>query len=274
MTNKDTDVTVHYDTNVQVENVNQLKTMLASNYQKTLNNYFGNEQKALEFLSGVITAVQGNPELLKCNTATVINSFMRMASLKFMPSEVSGEAYVLPYKSKAGMVAQFQLGYQGLVTLFYRAGVRSIVSEIVYEKDSFTYINGVVEHNPDIFAADRGEAKGAYVIVELQAGGKVSKVMSKEAILDIGKKFSKSFNSEYSPWNAKNDPQLWQWKKTVLKQCAKLVPKNETIYKAIAEDNADSIVSDRIKEAKAESESIKMAAYEVKKLEDNAEPPN
>lgn len=269
MTNENAEVTVQYDTNVQVETVNQLKAMLATNYQKTLNNYFGNEQKALEFLSGVITAVQANPELLNCNTASVINSFMRMASLKFMPSEVSGEAYVLPYKSKNGMVAQFQLGYQGLVTLFYRAGVRSIASEIVHKKDKFTYVNGMVEHAPDVFSSDRGEAIGAYVIVELQGGGKVSKVMSKAEILAIGQKFSKSFTSDYSPWNPKNDPQLWQWKKTVLKQCAKLVPKNETIYKAIAADNEDSIISDRLKEAKQESESIKMAAYEVKGSDKN-----
>jgi recombination protein RecT len=240
--------------NVELQRVDKLKVALASTYQKQINNYFGDEKKALKFLSSVISSVQRTPELLNCEFDTVINSFMVMAQLELMPSDVSGEAYVLPYKGKA----QFQLGYQGLVTLFYRAGVKSIVAEIVYEKDTFKYINGVIEHNPDIFASDRGKAIGAYVIVETQQGGKIAKVMKKSDIIDIGKKFSKSFNTSFTPWKEDNDPELWMWKKTVLKQVAKLVPKNETIYKAIAEDNKDSNIEERQKKATEEAESLKM----------------
>lgn len=231
-----------------------LKTTLNNEYKKQIVNYFGDEKKALKFLSGVIANVQKTPKLLECDATTVINSFMTMAQLEFMPSDVSGEAYVLPY----GKVAQFQLGYQGLVTLFYRAGVKSIVAEIVYKNDSFKYVNGVIEHSPDIFSDDRGVAVGCYVIVETQGGGLISKVMTKKEIISIGQKFSKSFKSSFSPWNEKNDPQLWMWKKTVLKQVAKLVPKNETIFKAIAEDNKDSNINDRLAKAKEESKGIKM----------------
>jgi recombination protein RecT len=233
---------------------NDLKMILGNQYQKQINNYFGDEKKALKFLSGVISAVQKLPELLNCEPTTVINSFMTMAQLELMPSDVSGEAYVLPYKGKA----QFQLGYQGLVTLFYRAGARAIISETVYSKDKFDYTNGVLTHTPDVFADDRGEAIGAYVIVELQTGGKVSKVMSKKDIMNIGKNFSKSFATDFTPWKEKNDPELWMWKKTVLKQVAKLVPKNETIFKAVALDNQDSIIGDRMEKAKLDGDSLKM----------------
>ena len=61
--------------------------------------------------------VQRTPKLLECTPETLLNSCMTMASLKLMPSGVSGEAFVLPYKNKGVMEAQFQLGYQGLVTL-------------------------------------------------------------------------------------------------------------------------------------------------------------
>ena len=233
-----------------------LKTTLNSEYKKQIVNYFGDEKKALKFLSGVISTVQKTPKLLDCDATTVINSFMTMAQLEFMPSDVSGEAYVLPYKN----VAQFQLGYQGLVTLFYRAGVKSIVAEIVYKNDVFKYVNGVIEHSPDIFSDDRGEAVGCYVIVETQGGGLISKVMTKKEIMNIGSKFSKSFNTSFTPWKIANDPQLWMWKKTVLKQVAKLVPKNETIFKAIAEDNKDSNISDRMEKAKEASKGLKMGS--------------
>jgi recombination protein RecT len=221
---------------------------------KQINNFFGDERKALKFLSSVTASVQRNPALLECEPSSVINSFVTMASLELMPSDVSGEAYVIPYKQQA----QFQLGYQGLVTLFYRAGVRSIAAEIVYEKDDFKYVNGQVEHSPDVFSDARGDAKGAYVIVTLQAGGVITKVMSKKEIIGIGQKFSKSYKSDYSPWQEKNDPQLWMWKKTVMKQAAKLIPKNETIFKAIDEDNQDSHIAGRLEKANGQAESLKM----------------
>jgi len=247
-------------------NVKELKTVIAGNYQKQIENFFGDQKKALRFLSGVVSAVQRNDKLLECTPVSVINSFMTMAQLELMPSDVSGEAYVIPYNNKkkdgnrwvSVKEAQFQLGYQGLVTLFYRAGARSVVSEIVYEKDDFEYVNGQVTHRPDVFADERGAAKGAYCIVELHSGAKVSKVMSAKDILTIAKKFSKSYASDHTPWKEDQDPQLWMWRKTVLKQLAKLVPKNERLVQAISEDNRDSIIEDRLAPAKVEAEALKM----------------
>lgn len=252
-----------------------LKVFLATNYLTQIKNFFDDEKQAMKFMSSVMADVQKTPKLLECDPTTLINSYMTMAQLGLMPSSVSGEAYVLPYNNKSGMVAQFQLGYQGMVTLFYRAGVRSIVSEIVYKNDKFEVINAEPIHKPDVFSNDRGEAVGAYVIIELQGGGKIYKVMSKKEILEIGEKFSKSYYEfdyttkkktenigKHTPWNENNDPQLWMWKKTVLKQIAKLVPKNETIYKAIAEDNKDSVISDRNKmEGLVDSSKLKMGQF-------------
>lgn len=65
----------------------------------------------------------------------------------------------------------------------------------------------------------------------------VAKVMGKEDILAIGAKFSKAYATDFSPWKEGNDPELWMWKKTVLKQVAKLVPKNERVLQAIDYDN-------------------------------------
>jgi len=257
----------------------QLKAVIVDHYQKQIVNYFGDERKAMAFLSAVVAATQRLPALLQCTPQSVINSFMTMAQLGFMPSGVSGEAYVLPYdiNKKVGdkwvkvKEAQFQLGYQGLVTLFYRAGVKQIAAEIVYEHDSFEFVNGQIRHTPDVFSPDRGKPKGAYVIVTLAGGGQINKVMAAHEILAIGKQFSKSFDAKFSPWNVESDPQLWMWKKTVLKQCAKLVPKNETIAQAIAEDNKDSIIADRFDAAKKESEGLSMGSL-MKHGNDN-EPP-
>lgn len=252
-----------------------VKKALAGEYQKQIGNYFGDEKKALRFLSSVISAAQRNPKLLECTPESFVNSFMTMASLELMPSDVSGEAYVIPYlnsyKDDSGkwykvLEAQFQLGYQGMVTLFYRAGCRKIVAEIIHERDierdgdgksNFTFVNGEITHAPDFFS-ERGGPVGAYVIVTLGTGATVSKVMTEEEILDIAQKFSKSFHSKNSPWMPKNDPQLWMWRKTVLKQAAKLVPKNEKLITAIAEDNRDSVIGDRAERVEETTEKLTM----------------
>jgi recombination protein RecT len=235
---------------------------LANKYQKQVESYLGDKKTALKFFSGMVAAMDRIPELRKCTPSSLINSFIMMAECGFMPSGVSGEAYVLPYNVKGTMTAQFQLGYQGIVTLLYGAGAISVVSEIVRKNDKISILNGSVAHDVDPFKTkeERGEAIGAYSIITLSTGGKIEKFMRKEDILEMGKRFSKSWNSEYSPWKEKNDPNLCMWTKTVLKQAQKLAPKNEKLNKAIAEDNKDSDIEERMEAAKLETESMKMKA--------------
>ena len=231
--------------NIVLKSDNDLKVFLATNYMTQIKNFFGDEKQAMKFLSSVMADVQKNPKLIECEGSTLINSYMTMAQLGLMPSGISGEAYVLPYKKGSVMQAQFQLGYQGIITLFYRAGGTGIRAEVIRKNDKFEYINGKITHSIDILKsnADRGEVVGAYAIANVN-GEEIAKAMNLEDIIAFGKNFSKSFSSEYSPWNTKNDPEGWMYKKTVLKQLAKMLPKNETIYKAIEEDNQESRISE------------------------------
>lgn len=219
--------------------VEDLKLTLFREQQKTLINYLGNEDKANKFLGAVVYAFQAVPGLANCSQSSIVAAFMKCAELDIFPSNVSGQAFILPY----GGQAQFQLGYKGLITLFYRSGMKSIRAEIVKEIDvlqgRFSVENGVIQHSPNVFDANRPKspAIGAYVIVDLPTGGSISKVMSKEEIFAIRDRFAKGLDKPTSPWNERNDPELWQWKKTVLKQLAKLVPQNERIMQAIEYDN-------------------------------------
>ena len=239
---------------VIIHSEQDLKIVLASNYMKQINNFFGDEAKALKFLSSAMATVQKTPELLNCQPVTLINSLMTMAQLGLMPSDVSGEAYILPYSGKA----QFQLGYQGLITLFYRAGGQSIRAEIVRKNDKFSYVNGQINHEIDITKSndDRGEIVAAYAVGKI-GDQEICKAMNIKDIMTY-KEFSKAKDSKYSPWNSNLDPESWMIKKTVLKQLAKLLPKNETINKAISEDNQDSILADRLKPAQEISQSLPM----------------
>ena len=145
--------------------------------------------------------------------------------------------------------------YQGWITLLSRAGVTGLSAEIVRENDTIKLLNGVVHHeiDPRVSQVNRGKAIGAYA--EAYFGGKKqSKYMNGEDIMAYAKKFSKAFNTSDSPWNEKNDPELWMWKKTCIIQLAKLLPKNDNndasqyIKKAIEyEYRQDSRVYEAIK---------------------------
>jgi len=239
----------------KLNNETELKVFLHKNYMTQIKNFFGDETQALKFLSSVVADVQRNPKLLDCTPSSIINSYIMMAQSGFMPSGISGESYVLPYQNskKVGnawekvMEAQLQVGYQGLVTLFYKAGVTKITSGIVHKNDRTSFINGVITHEVDMSLSkeERGEAIGAYVSVYFR-GETNTKYMNGKDIIAHASKFSKSYDpaGKYSPWNKENDPSLTMWTKTVLKQHAKLLPKNETINMLIAIDNKDSRISD------------------------------
>lgn len=218
------------------------RQMLAKNYMRQLTNYLGgDERKSMKFLSAAVYVMQKVPKLLECDPATVIQSLMSAAEFELYPSNVAGEAYILPYKGKA----QFQLGYQGIITLLSRAGIATN-SQIVRKNDHFVHEEGAnpkLEHKWDSFATDeqRGEPIGVYAILTNTLGQQFRAVMGKEAVMKI-KNLSQAKDSEYSPWNSKQDPEMWMWRKTAIKQASKQVPKTEVLQKALAADNEDSVI--------------------------------
>ncbi len=257
---------------------NQLALVLNEMYLKQIKNFFGDNNKALKFLSGVRAAVQKNPKLLECTAESVINSFMTMAQLELMPSDVSGEAYVLPYDNnkKVGdkyvkiKEAQFQLGYQGHITLLYGAGVQSVVCEIVRANDKFSFVNGKINHEIDIFKSneERGAPVGAYMIATVN-DQQICKAMNAKDIIKMGERYSKSYKSDYSPWKASNDLELWMWKKTVLKQGSKMCPKNEKLNLALNLDTVADSTLEKV-ESLVEGSDLKMGKL-LKGAEKNEE---
>lgn len=218
--------------------IDSLKAMMAgSEYQKSITNYFsGNKEEYLRFVTSAIDYVRKVPKLLECDRTSLMTAFVTVAQFKFMPSSVSGEMYVIPY----GKEAKPQLGYQGIITLLYRAKtVTAITGNVVYKNDTFEFEEGLnpkLIHKPATFGTPKGEAIGCYTIAVLASGEKTFKVMSKDDIMVI-KNLSKAKNSADSPWNSNKDPFNWMWLKTCLIQHSKFLPKTPELIKAIEIDN-------------------------------------
>ncbi len=242
--------------------------LAGADLQKQLLNYLGQDQDRLRKMqSAVITSVQKVPDLLTCDRNSMMQAIIACAEYNLYPSAVSGEAFILPYKGKA----QFQLGYQGIITLLYRAGVDAVNTQIVYDSDTFEYEEGLdskLVHVPTKFGQKRGEAIGVYAIAAVN-GQKIYKVMSRDEVMSI-KALSSARDSKYSPWNS-NDPQLWMWRKTCLKQLAKVLPKNDTLIEAIGQDNEESVIADIPNRRVINTEALRQDAPTMGKLSNNSE---
>jgi recombination protein RecT len=160
---------------------------------------------------------------------------MNAAQLGLEPNTPLGQAYLIPYKNKGTLEAQFQIGYKGLIDLAYRSGqVKTIYAEAVHENDEFEYELGLepkLKHIPA--SKDRGDVIYYYAVFKLVNGGEGFTVMSKDDIDKHRNKFSKAANSGFSPWTTNYDEMA---KKTVIKKVLKYAPLSTDIMRKIAED--------------------------------------
>lgn len=80
-------------------------------------------EKGQQFISSIVSAVQTNPQLQECTNSSIVSGALLGASLNLTPSPQLGQFYLVPFKDKnRGMVAQFVLGYHGIIQLAIRSG--------------------------------------------------------------------------------------------------------------------------------------------------------
>ena len=222
------------------------KNQVATKEKKTMQDYIkamdGEIRKALpsvitaeRFSRMVLSAISTNPQLGSCTPQSFLGAMMSAAQLGLEPNTPLGQAYILPYKNKGTLEAQFQLGYKGLIDLAYRSGeVELVQAHVVYENDKFECEYGLDAKLVHIPAdKDRGNAVKVYAMFKTKSGGYGYEVMSMDDIREHAKKYSKAYSSNYSPW-ATNFEEMA--KKTVLKKCLKYAPLKSDFVRGVVQD--------------------------------------
>lgn len=158
----------------------------------------------------------------KVNPSSLFASILLCAELGLNPSADVGEFFFIPYKNKITPI----LGYKGVINLLLRSGeIAKLWAEIVYSEDEFEYELGLepkLRHVPNHEKQSKN-IKYVYAVAKLNNGETMFKVMSKKEIMEIVE-MSKHPNELYT--NHKKDPQGWMYKKTVIKQLSKTLPKD------------------------------------------------
>lgn len=179
-----------------------------------------------------LTALNSNAKLQECSPKSFLGAMMQAAQLGLEPNTPLGQAYLIPYRNHGNMECQFQLGYKGMVDLFYRGGGKVLQSETVYEHDVFEYEYGLdpkIRHVPA--KKDRGNPVFVYAIFRTKDDGYGFSVMSMDDIRSHASKYSKSFSN--GPWQTNFEEMA---KKTVIKKALKYAPMSVEFQRALAMD--------------------------------------
>lgn len=184
------------------------------------------EKNVTKFVSSIVSAVQTTPALAECSHGSILNGALLGQALNLTPSPQLGMFYLVPYDSKTGKQAQFQLGYKGMIQLAIRSGqYRKITATEVKEGEVKNYnpITEEFELSPISDPVERARAKtvGYYAMFELVNGYRKEIYWTKEAMDAHAQKYSMGYRSDvkkgnkYTFWSKDFDGMA---KKTMLRQ--------------------------------------------------------
>lgn len=207
-----------------------LSLMQSEGVQKKFQELLGTKSKG--FITSVMSAVSSNTNLSKADPNSVYMAAMMAAALDLPVNQNLGFAYIIPYGDKA----QFQIGVKGLTQLAQRSGqFKTISVTSVYEGQLLSQdpLKGF-EFDWNAKYSDKIIGYASYF--SLLNGFEKTLYMSVEQVQKHGKKYSKTYGSQYGTWQTDFDAMA---QKTVLKQLlSKYAPLSIEMQKATVADQA------------------------------------
>ena len=181
-----------------------------------------------------LTAYNSNPRLANVDHISFIAAVMTSAQLGLEPNTPLGQAYLIPYGTKC----QFQIGYQGALSLAYRTGLyASIYAHEVYAEDTFNYqlgTNKLIHHVPSENRNEKSEPTHYYAVYKLVNGGFDFVVWTIKQVRVHANQFSEALKGgRQTPWKTNFDSMA---KKTVLLDALKYAPKTAEFERSYALD--------------------------------------
>lgn len=163
------------------------------------------------FTSSMIDLYSGDSALQKCDPEKVLMECVKAASLKLPLVKSLGFAYVVPYKN----VPTFTIGYKGLIQLAQRSGqYQTINADNVYQGELVGQdkVSGMIDLSGE---RENDTVIGYFAYFKLVNGFEKMLYMSREDVEEWAKRYSPSFNSNFSPWKNEFDKMA---QKTVLRR--------------------------------------------------------
>lgn len=191
-------------------------------YKKLINNTLGDPKKAQRFIASVSSAVAINKELQDCDAGSILSGALLGEALNLSPSPQLGHYYLVPYNTKNGKIAQFQLGYKGYIQLAIRSGCYKKMNVLDIKQGElvrFDPLNEEIEVSliDDEETRENSETIGYYAMFELTNGFRKAIYWSKAKMESHALKYSKGYQAKkgYTFWEKDFDGMAF---KTMLRQ--------------------------------------------------------
>lgn len=188
----------------QITPVQRLKNALnAQSVQEQFRNALADS--APLFVASLIDIYGSDKDLQDCEPGAVIMEALKAATLRLPINKNLGFAHLIAFRIKGKATPQMIIGYKGLIQLAMRTGeYRYLNADVVYEGElkSYDKLTGHMDLN--------GERKsdkivGYFAYLELLNGFSKAVYWTKEQVIEHAKRFSKSYASQYSPWQTDFD---------------------------------------------------------------------
>lgn len=200
------------------------------------------------FEARVVTAVANKPELLQCDSASLLKACAEAAELGISLNPHLGEAWILKIwngrlnDGKGGNEAQLRLGFIGTMKLARQSGeITQIVANLRYSKDEWVMSMAPPDLRHIAADGDRGDVVGAYCWWKLKDGTAQFEYMPADEIEKI-KDRTKSRNQQgaiVGPWVT---DEMEMWRKTTVRRARKYMPQSpqmERFHEAMQREAAE-----------------------------------
>ena len=175
---------------------------------KKMQEMFQTPEAVRQFSTAVIS-IAGSDELLaQAEPRSLFNAALTAASLNLAINKNLGFAHIIGYRNNrnGGVVeAQFQLGARGFKELAQRSGQYKFINQGDVRQGEMkgrNRLTGEIEFTWCENEADRLKLPviGYFSYFQLQNGFSSTLYMSKEEVIEHGKKYSQAFKRGYGPW--------------------------------------------------------------------------
>lgn len=187
----------------------------------------------------VSTIMHPESKLGDCEPLSIVIGLTAAAELGLTVSGITGEAYLIPRRTKGRRVATFQIGYRGFIKLAGRAGI-TVDAREVRDGDVLEYQFGTepfLRHIPNI-DDDMGAIRAFYAVAFFADGRRpVFDVRSHQWMAEFRDRFA-STDSDDSPWNTDFGA---MGTKTMIRRILNRVPMTADLQRAVAVDEQPDV---------------------------------
>lgn len=144
----------------------EVKTGLDKERDRLTKLLSGDPEGAERLIASALMEVSQSPDLMACDARSVTRCVVQCAVQGFNLSAGLGEAWMIPFNARGHTKKQATLmvGYKGWRHRSQEEGFE-IVSDVVYEKDAFSFVKSPPKiHHAPCLDDDRGAIRGAYAV--------------------------------------------------------------------------------------------------------------